>query len=427
MSFEIQELPDIIRVIILINLAKGRSLPKSVLKRQIDRICTRYVCVETSDFDKTLTEMMAEGLILIRDETVQLTDRGIKLGKEWRNLLLKKEPIIEVVAGLTDGSITGLVVVLSSYIANLSLVTATFAALLTLVAVAITNFSSFLLGGITEDLADMLTLQTLIRYSVSDIPNVAERNKSLMLVKQLFMVLHKEIGRANLYAAIICGATTYLAGSIPIIVYLLLPHPIDVIISLSVVGIDAVVFMRVINTKDSLVNIQNLWNSVMKHAQTTMRDVVGNVELDDLLARREEIAERIEKVVEGETQGWGVDIISVKLQNVELPEDMKRVIARQAEAEREKRAVIIKSEGELTAATNLEKAVQQMSNRAMYLRTLSSLEDISYDQSNTIVFALPMEIVKGEIVGLSAFAKASGEKATERMRRSESKERNEQT
>ncbi|MGQ9565001.1 MAG: hypothetical protein ACUVT5_00445 [Candidatus Bathyarchaeales archaeon] len=236
MSFEIQELPDIIRVIILINLAKGRSLPKSVLKRQIDRICTRYVCVETSDFDKTLTEMMAEGLILIRDETVQLTDRGIKLGKEWRNLLLKKEPIIEVVAGLTDGSITGLVVVLSSYIANLSLVTATFAALLTLAAVAITNFSSFLLGGITEDLADMLTLQTLIRYSVSDIPNVAERNKSLMLVKQLFMVLHKEIGRANLYAAIICGATTYLAGSIPIIVYLLLPHPIDVIISLSVVG-----------------------------------------------------------------------------------------------------------------------------------------------------------------------------------------------
>ncbi|MGQ9565002.1 MAG: SPFH domain-containing protein [Candidatus Bathyarchaeales archaeon] len=193
------------------------------------------------------------------------------------------------------------------------------------------------------------------------------------------------------------------------------------------VSIDAVVFMRVINTKDSLVNIQNLWNSVMKHAQTTMRDVVGNVELDDLLARREEIAERIEKVVEGETQGWGVDIISVKLQNVELPEDMKRVIARQAEAEREKRAVIIKSEGELTAATNLEKAVQQMSNRAMYLRTLSSLEDISYDPSNTIVFALPMEIAKGEIVGLSAFAKASGERATERMRRSESKERNEQT
>lgn len=207
-----------------------------MLKRRIDRICTKYVCVETSDFDETLTEMTMEGLILVHDETVQLTDQGVKLGKEWRNLLLKKEPIIEVVAGLTDGSITGLVVVLSSYIANLSLGTATFAALLTLAAVAITNFSSFLLGGITEDLADMLTLQTLIRYSVSDIPDGAERNKSLMLVKQLFTVLHKEISRANLYAAIICGTTTYLAGSLPIIVYLLLPHPIDIILSLSVVG-----------------------------------------------------------------------------------------------------------------------------------------------------------------------------------------------
>jgi regulator of protease activity HflC (stomatin/prohibitin superfamily) len=99
-----------------------------------------------------------------------------------------------------------------------------------------------------------------------------------------------------------------------------------------------------------------------------------------------------------------LDITSVNLQNVELPEDMKRVIARQAEAEREKRAVIIKSEGEFTAAENLEKAVRQMSNRALYLRTLSSLEDISYDQSNTIVFAIPMDMVKGEILGLSAFA-----------------------
>jgi hypothetical protein len=86
---------------------------------------------------------------------------------------------------------------------------------------------------------------------------------------------------------------------------------------------------------------------------------------------------------------------------------MKRVIARQAEAEREKRAVIIKSEGELTAAENLETAVNKMSNRAMYLRTLSSLEDISFDQSNTIVFAVPMDIVQGEILGLGAFAEAT--------------------
>ena len=187
------------------------------------------------------------------------------------------------------------------------------------------------------------------------------------------------------------------------------------------VSVDAVVFMKIVNTKDSLVNIQNLWNSVMKHAQTTMRDVVGNVELDELLARRDEIAKKIEKIVERETKEWGVDIISVNLQNVELPEDMKRVIARQAEAEREKRAVIIKSEGELTAAENLEKAVQKMSARALYLRTLSSLEDISYDQSNTIVFAIPMDMVKGEILGLAGFAEASSAAKTAQKGRREKK------
>ena len=173
------------------------------------------------------------------------------------------------------------------------------------------------------------------------------------------------------------------------------------------VSVDAVVFMRVVDTKDSLVNIQNVWNSVMKYAQTTMRDVVGNVELDELLAKRDAIADRIAQIVEKGTEEWGIDIISVNLQNVELPDNLKRVIARQAEAEREKRAVIIKSTGELTAAKNLEKAVQQMSNRALYLRTLSSLEDISYDQSNTIVFAIPMDMAKGELIGLSAFAGAN--------------------
>ena len=165
------------------------------------------------------------------------------------------------------------------------------------------------------------------------------------------------------------------------------------------VTVDAVVFVKVVNTKYSIVNIRNVWDSVMKYAQTTMRDVVGAVELDELLARRDEVADKIANIVERETHEWGVDIISVKLQTVELPEDMKRIIARQAEAEREKRAVIIKSEGELTAAKNLERAVQKMSNRAMYLRTLSSLEDISFDQSNTIIFAVTMDIVKGEVIG----------------------------
>jgi regulator of protease activity HflC (stomatin/prohibitin superfamily) len=173
------------------------------------------------------------------------------------------------------------------------------------------------------------------------------------------------------------------------------------------VTVDAVVFVKIVNTKNSLVNIRNVWDSVMKIAQTTMRDIVGEIELDELLARRDEVANKTATIVDQETSDWGVDITSVNLQTLELPEDMKRVIGRQAEAEREKRAVIIKSEGELTAAENLERAVNKMSNRAMYLRTLSSLEDISFDQSNTIVFAVPMDIVKGEIIGLSAFAEAN--------------------
>ncbi len=170
--------------------------------------------------------------------------------------------------------------------------------------------------------------------------------------------------------------------------------------------VDAVVFMKVNNTPKSLINIVNVKLSTVQYAQTTMRDVIGNVELDELLAQRDEIAERIKTIVDKETEEWGVDILSVNLQNIELPDDMKRVIARQAEAERERRAVIIKSEGELVAAKNLEDAVRQMSSQALYLRTLSSLEDISFDQSNTIVFAIPMDVVKGEIMGLAGLAGA---------------------
>lgn len=170
---------------------------------------------------------------------------------------------------------------------------------------------------------------------------------------------------------------------------------------------DAVVFMKITSTPKSLMNIVNVKLSVMQYSQTTMRDVIGSVELDDLLARRDEIAERIKSIVDKETETWGVDIRSVNLQNIELPNDMKRVIARQAEAERERRAVIIKSEGELVAAKNLQAAVVEMSAQALYLRTLSSLEDISFDQSNTIVFAMPLDMVKGEIMGLAGLAEAT--------------------
>ena len=133
--------------------------------------------------------------------------------------------------------------------------------------------------------------------------------------------------------------------------------------------VDAVVFMKVINTAKSLINIVNVKLSTVQYAQTTMRDVIGNVELDELLAQRDQIADRIKTIVDKETEEWGVDILSVNLQNIELPDDMKRVIARQAEAERERRAVIIKSEGELVAAKNLEEAVQQPGQHLVQRKT----------------------------------------------------------
>jgi VIT1/CCC1 family predicted Fe2+/Mn2+ transporter len=242
-SFEIQELLDVIRIIVLLNLSKGTRMPKSALKRRLDKVCVNFACVEINELEKSLKEMASEGLLIENDDTVQLTEQGLKLGKEWESLLLKKEPILEIVAGLVDGSITGIVVILSAFIAALPRQAAIFAAFLTLTAVAITNFSSFLLGGITEDLADIMTLQNLMNYSLSDIPDKKERDKSLLIVKKLFTLLGKEIHRSNLYAAIICGTTTFFAGSIPIITYIVLSPPLNIALSLTMVAIIVGVFL----------------------------------------------------------------------------------------------------------------------------------------------------------------------------------------
>ena len=254
MSFEIQELPDVIRVIVLLNLSKGAPMRKSTLKSRIDKVCVGYTCVDVNELEKALNEMAAEKLIIDNGGTVKLTDQGLKLGKEWKSLLLKKDPIIEIVAGLVDGSVTSIVVILSAFLAALTAKAAIFAAFLTLSAVAITNFSSFLLGGITEDLADIVTLQNLMNYSLSDIPDKKERDKSLLLVKQLFVLLGKEIHRSNLYAAIICGTTTFLAGSIPIITYILLTYPFNIAVSLTMVAVIAGVFLVRYRSKKTRVN-----------------------------------------------------------------------------------------------------------------------------------------------------------------------------
>jgi len=253
-AFEIQELPDVIRVIILLNLSKGKRMRKSTLKRRLDRVCTSFTCIEMSELEKAVKEMASEELIIDNNGTVQLTEQGLKLGKEWKSLLLKKEPIMEIVAGLVDGSVTGLVVILSAFIAALTTHLAIFAAFLTLSAVAITNFSSFLLGGITEDLADIMTLQNLMNYSLSDIPDKKERDKSLLLIKKLFILLDKEIHRSNIYSAVICGTTTFLAGSIPIITYIVLPSPLNIILSLTVVAFIVGIFLVRYRSKRTRVN-----------------------------------------------------------------------------------------------------------------------------------------------------------------------------
>jgi DNA-binding PadR family transcriptional regulator len=253
-SFEIQELPDVIRVVVLLNLAKGNKIRKTMLKRRIDKVCSSYTCIEMGELEKALTEMVSEGLIVDHDGDVQLTEQGRKMGKEWESLLLKKEPIMEIVAGLVDGSITGIVVILSAFVAALTAQIMIFAAFLTLSAVAITNFSSFLLGGITEDLADIMTLQNLMNYSLSDIPDKKERDKSLFLIKKLFILLDKEIHRSNLYAAMICGTTTFIAGSIPIVTYIALPSPLDVILSLTLVAVIVGIFLVRYRSKKTRVN-----------------------------------------------------------------------------------------------------------------------------------------------------------------------------
>jgi len=253
-SFEVQDLLDIIRIVILITLSKAMRISKISLKTRIDTVCKGLTCVENRDLEKALDDMEKEGLIKDFGDQVQLTEQGAKLGKEWQSLLLKKEPIMELVAGLVDGSITGLVVVLSTLIANLPIKVAVFAGFLTLSAVAMTNFSSFFLGGITEDSADMITLQTLMNYSLSDIADGAERTKSLTLLRQLFRVLHKQISRSNLFAAIICGTTTFLAGSLPIIAFLLLPAPLDVVLSLIIVGFVLGVFLVRYRSRRSMVH-----------------------------------------------------------------------------------------------------------------------------------------------------------------------------
>lgn len=162
------------------------------------------------------------------------------------------------------------------------------------------------------------------------------------------------------------------------------------------VRINAVIYYKVFDASKAVLEVENFYYAVGQLAQTTMRNAVGSVSLDELLSEREKISSEICKIIDKATDPWGIEVENVELKDIALPEEMKRVIARVAEAEREKEAVITKAEGEVEASQNLAKAASLMASTpgAMHLRTLSTLNDISSDQSNTIIFALPVEVLK---------------------------------
>jgi regulator of protease activity HflC (stomatin/prohibitin superfamily) len=161
------------------------------------------------------------------------------------------------------------------------------------------------------------------------------------------------------------------------------------------VGVDAVVYFRVVDAPKSVLENTNYIISTSQFAQAALRDVAGQVDMDDLLSKRDDISRQIKEIVDAETDKWGVDIQSVKLQNIELPNDMKRAMAKQAEAERERRANVINADGEKLASQTLADAAEILSSipGALNLRTLNTLERISTEPSQKTMFLFPVELI----------------------------------
>ena len=161
-------------------------------------------------------------------------------------------------------------------------------------------------------------------------------------------------------------------------------------------SINAVIYYRVADAAKAILEVENFRFAVSQLAQTTMRNIVGSAELDEVLSQRDKLSERIQAIVDKETDEWGIRVENVELKDFFLPDDMERTIGKQAEAERERRSVIIKAEGEVAAAENMAKAATMLSAApgALHLRTLQSLNDLSSDQSNTVVFAVPIEVLR---------------------------------
>lgn len=145
-----------------------------------------------------------------------------------------------------------------------------------------------------------------------------------------------------------------------------------------------------------MIEVEDFFFAVSQLAQTTMRNVVGETSLDDLLSKRNEVAGKIQKIIDKATDPWGVKVESVELKDIILPDEMKRVIARQAEAERERRAIIIRADGEKAASVNIAAAAEKLAKTpgGLHVRTLQTLSELSADKNNTIVFVTPLEILR---------------------------------
>lgn len=170
------------------------------------------------------------------------------------------------------------------------------------------------------------------------------------------------------------------------------------------VRINAVIYFSVFDASKAILGVEDFRYAISQLAQTTMRNAVGTVTLDELLGSREKISTEICRIIDEATDPWGIKVENVELKDVALPEEMKRVIAKAAEAEREKQAVITKAAGEVEASQNLAKAAELMASTpgALHLRTLSTLNDLSSDQSNTIIFAIPIEVLEAYKGGSTA-------------------------
>ncbi len=168
------------------------------------------------------------------------------------------------------------------------------------------------------------------------------------------------------------------------------------------IRINAVIYFRVNDAGKAVIEVEDFFNAVGQLAQTTMRNAVGEVTLNELLSNKKQVSENIKDAVDSVSEKWGVDVQSMELKDIVLPETLKRTIAKVAEAEREKQAVIINSEGEVGAAANMAKAAEMLATvpGALHLRTLQSINDISSDQSNTTVWMVPVEVLKA-IEGLA--------------------------